>query len=75
MGKDDRKTHGRPCESVNAQRALGRIMPMLKRMASHPERFSERERALIVDLVQLASLGDSTTLLRDAAEVLLAMEE
>jgi hypothetical protein len=50
-------------------------MSMLKGIAAHPEKYSQREWALIADLVHVASLGDDTTLLCSAAEVMLAMEE
>ena len=74
MGRYDQSIAGRPHDALNAHQALSQILPALKITAKFPEKFSERERAIIVELLYVAMVSDDTKLATHATEVVLALE-
>jgi len=65
----DRQSH----DALSAQRALRQILPTLKRAATSPEKFTERECSTIVELLEVALLADDPSVSVAAAKVAVAM--
>ncbi len=74
MGCDDQRLDWQADDAVSAERALRRLFPAIGRAARHPERYTARQRTLLVELVNVALLSRDDLLLAQAATVVVDME-